>query len=570
MNKSPIFIHSLYRSGSTYLFNVFRRAGDAYWCYQEPENEWLLALDERPEELLSVGGGDTKKANHPDIGNPYFWEFVQVGEALKGLFRKEFCFRDIFLDELDTDQHVYFKALVEHARGRPLLQFCRSFGRARALKDSFSGTHLHLWREPRSQWWSFKINNYFDAATQLIFSADRLPEVLAEAARRSGLIAPALDRFHSLHDARIYAERHPLGATESYFLFFALWVYSNIHLEGEADISVCIDELSLNPQARESFSRDCLAKGVEGIDVADCKVPHVALGSGELGEYEVVEEDVINLFLDFYPADIVSSMRKRLQRSFSVYSGTSEGSHAGAEQARRIARRLMDNAAESSSIAQSENESLHSRLLEIDQLCTSQFEALAIQKEHIGRSEAYQQTLRDALDIKDRHIEQIEAHLGKSEAYQRSLQDALDTKNKHIEQIEAHIARLDAVLAEKAEYQARLEAQRDEYDLALTKTTKYVAVVEAQRDEYDIALTKTTQYVSQVEAQRSRYDEALVSAVAYLRGLEPQLAGLETSCESAEVADLGAKIGKSEAILRKTVGYVEELESLLIDARDGG
>ena len=61
-----------------------------------------------------------------------------------------------------------------------------------------------------------------------------------------------------------------------------------------------------------------------------------------------------------------------------------------------------------------------------------------------------------------------------------------------------------------------------------------------------------------------------MSAVAYLRGLELQLAGLETSRESAEVADLGAKIGKSEAILRKTVGYVEELESLLIDARDGG
>jgi hypothetical protein len=521
MNNSPIFIHSLFRSGSTYLFSVFRRAGDTYWCYQEPENEWLLMLDERPDQLLSVGSGDTQKANHPDIGNPYFWEFVQVGEALKGLFQARFCFRDTFLEQLTSDQYVYFKALIEHARGRPLLQFCRSFGRVRALKDAFSGLHLHLWREPRSQWWSFKINNYFDAATQLIFSADRLPEVLVESSRRAGLVAPALDRFDSLHDARIYAERHPLGATESYYIFFALWVYSNIVLESEADISVCIDELSVNPQARESFSRECIANGVEGIDVADCKVPHVALGIRELQEYEVVEEGVINLFLEFYPADVMSSVCERLQRSFAVYSGACESHNPSAEQARRIARRLMDNAAESSSIAQLESANIHSRLLHIDQLCTNQFEALAIQKEHIGKNEAYQQTLRDALDIKD----------------------------KHIEQVEAHIARLDAVLKEKAEYQARLEAQRDEYDLAFTKTT---------------------QYVSSLEAQRSRYDEALVSAVAYLHGLELSLVEREASLECMEEACLAAKIGEYQAILCKTAEYVKELEALLFDARGNG
>ena len=219
-------------------------------------------------------------------------------------------------------------------------------------------------------------------------------------------------------------------------------------------------------------------------------------------------------------ADVVSSMRERLQRSLAVYEGASESSHLSAEQARRVARRFMDNAAESSSIAQLENANIQARLLQIDQLCTGQFEALAIQKEHIGKNEAYQQSLRDALDIKD----------------------------KHIEQIEGHIARLDTVLSEKAEYQAQLEAQRDEYDLALTKTT---------------------QYVSKVEAQRSRYDEALVSAVAYLHGVELDFAESETSLEHVDEAGLAAKIGEYEAILRKTAGYVKELDALLVDARRG-
>ena len=74
MNNSPIFIHSLFRSGSTYLFNVFRRTGN-YWCYQEPENEWLLELDNKPEALLAVTTNNGGNIHHPDIGKPYFWQF---------------------------------------------------------------------------------------------------------------------------------------------------------------------------------------------------------------------------------------------------------------------------------------------------------------------------------------------------------------------------------------------------------------------------------------------------------------------------------------------------------------
>jgi hypothetical protein len=47
MSAGPIFVHSLFRSGSTYLFEVFRRSPDGYWCYQEPLNEHLRHARDR-------------------------------------------------------------------------------------------------------------------------------------------------------------------------------------------------------------------------------------------------------------------------------------------------------------------------------------------------------------------------------------------------------------------------------------------------------------------------------------------------------------------------------------------
>ena len=51
MNATPIFIHSLFRSGSTYLFKLCRSSPAGYWCYQEPLHEAVLAANEDPRKV---------------------------------------------------------------------------------------------------------------------------------------------------------------------------------------------------------------------------------------------------------------------------------------------------------------------------------------------------------------------------------------------------------------------------------------------------------------------------------------------------------------------------------------
>lgn len=308
----PIFIHSLFRSGSTYFFMLFRRLG-SYWCYQEPLNEYLTNLDINPEALLALYKGEAIKLHHPDLDKPYFWEFYEIKDALKGLFKKNFSYDNYFIDEttdLPADQVAYFAALISHARGIPLLQLCRSGGRANAMKKSLGGTHIHLWREPRNQWWSYKIFDYFNATTHLIYNSTNLPEVLKVVKDRCG-IAP----FHSetIETELFFANSHPLNFRQSYFSFYALWLYSHISLQQAADVEICIDRLSNDIQYRQHAIHQLHKIGIEGIDFLDCNIPKMALSSEELGFYCEIEEQVRELFRQYgYTTDVLNSVQPHI------------------------------------------------------------------------------------------------------------------------------------------------------------------------------------------------------------------------------------------------------------------
>jgi hypothetical protein len=483
MKKPPVFIHSLYRSGSTYLFNVFRRAGEEYWCYQEPENEWLLQLDGRPDVLLSVGGVDAQKANHPNIGNPYFWEFVQIKDALKGLFHAEFCFRDIFLESLTDQQHVYFKALIDNAPATPVLQFCRSFGRAQALKQSFGGHHLHLWREPRSQWWSFKINDYFDAATQLIFEAASLPAVLAEVKQRMALKVP---EFAAIHDARLYAEEHPLGWYESYFSFFALWLYSNIELEKNADVSVCIDLISTDTGARDVFVASCESLGITGIDLSDCSVPHVQFSAVECSEYESVEQEVRTLFLAHYDEASLASAFGRMQLALGVHDRSTNAVDPQAVQARKVVKRLTDAFFGMASGQEARYQAIHARLLEVDAYAKDVGAALEIKERHIADLEAQMSGLATVYDANTHHIAELEKQAG-------DFEFALQLKDDHIKAVE------DA-LSIKDGYIANVEGYNRDLVKAAEIQGGHISVLENQIKEFERALEITSQHAAHLES----------------------------------------------------------------------
>lgn len=296
-STGPIFIHSLFRSGSTYLFQVFRRSRVGYWCYQEPFHEKLCCLNGNAEQLLESRDTTSHQLRHPRLERPYFWEYHQIREALAGRFRACFSYGNYFTDQadgLDPEQTAYLRVLVDQARGRPVLQCCRSSGRVGAIRRTMGGTHIHLWREPRNQWWSFQVNEYFNAALQLIYNSDILPPMLEETGRQCGV--PRLDLMQP-ESAFVRALGYPIALECSYQLFYALWLYAYLESERHSDLTISIDRLSLDQGYQKVLVEELGQIGVEGLDFTDCSILPMLLSDREADSFLAREQGTATMFL---------------------------------------------------------------------------------------------------------------------------------------------------------------------------------------------------------------------------------------------------------------------------------
>lgn len=292
--KSPVFLHSLFRSGSTYLFDKFRRTNQFY-CYQEPCNEALIDLDRQPDGFLKRPDFDSHTLRHPALTEPYFFEFHCVRDRLQGLFRKSFSFDEYFTGpRLPDAQRKYFDALIDAAPRRPLLQLCRSAGRVEALRNEFEGTHIHLWREPRGQWWSYKISDYFDATTQATYSARALPGVL-----RKIRTLTHIRRFEarSVNREISFYRSHPANTRDSYLAFFGLWLYAFIEYERHASCTICINKLN-DPAYRAEVTCALALADAGDVDFNDAKLAAPMFSNTELSFYEDIENEVTELFYE--------------------------------------------------------------------------------------------------------------------------------------------------------------------------------------------------------------------------------------------------------------------------------
>jgi hypothetical protein len=173
-----------------------------------------------------------------------------------------------------------------------LLQFCRSAGRIEALKHEFGGLHVHLWREPRGQWWSYKISDYFDAATQATYNAFQLPAVLGKIRVLAGI-----RRFQgrSVNREICFYRSHPMGTRESYLAFFGIWLYSFVEYERHVSETICINKLN-DADYRARVTQAFALAGVGGLEFSDAKLTNSTFSETEASFYDSIENEVAQLF----------------------------------------------------------------------------------------------------------------------------------------------------------------------------------------------------------------------------------------------------------------------------------
>lgn len=227
----PIFIHSLFRSASTDFLQKFR-TNEACSCYQEPVDDSL--------------------ASH------YF-----------------------AASQVPSPQRTWLAATIGQASSRPVLQLCCSSRRIAAMRNLYGGVHLHLWREPRWQWWSYKSAEGLDGVSRRIYRSKQLPQALRELRRLARL--PRL-RF-----------RHPEPRGD-YLMFYGLWLDAWLHLTANSDLSINVDRIARYPAENAA----CAGRLAEllgcPVDLHDIRASGMVFSAAEEAFYAAAEQAVHEVF----------------------------------------------------------------------------------------------------------------------------------------------------------------------------------------------------------------------------------------------------------------------------------
>ncbi|ABI58441.1 hypothetical protein Neut_0153 [Nitrosomonas eutropha C91] len=306
-----VFIHSLFRSGSTYFYNALKRT-EAFHIYHEPMHEVIASLPGTWNEL--TGRKDQLKSTlrHDFLIGSYFDEFSHLLPSIKKVFEPKFSFDYYFMEagSKAPDLKIYIDLLTDGASKPPILQCTRTCGRIDWLKENYKSSHIFLLRNPWDQWYSYKVDPYIATTPRIIYLQSNLPGVLRAVFEASEAVSL---KGSNTQEKVAYGISHPLASNQDYFLFFGLWLHSFICGERECDVFIDMDELS----SAEVYRSKCLAKleeiGIQSIDFSDAKLHRTVFDVRERDRFFITENQILEIYRQH--GIFIGAAREYLERS---------------------------------------------------------------------------------------------------------------------------------------------------------------------------------------------------------------------------------------------------------------
>jgi hypothetical protein len=234
--RRPIFITARFRSGSTFLWQLFRKT-PGVTAFYEPLNErqWV------------AGSGNNPDPTHLGVDS-YVTEYAGLGEIAK-LFDRNWAFHRLYLDQKSHEPGLarYIQALIDAAPERAVLQFNRVDLRLPWLRAHFPEAYLlHLYRDPREQW----ISIVRKAGREIPLDYTNWTEDFGK------------DLFYTYEWCRdlqgIFPFLDPTQKEHPYYFHYALWRLSYLFGRQFADASIAYETLvndlegALEPVWRET------------------------------------------------------------------------------------------------------------------------------------------------------------------------------------------------------------------------------------------------------------------------------------------------------------------------------
>ncbi|MBM89916.1 MAG: sulfotransferase family protein [Gammaproteobacteria bacterium] len=223
LKSDVVFITGRFRSGSSVFWNLFRAQPDCT-AYYEPFNErrWF-DIEHR---------GQFVDSSHKGIQD-YWTEYDNLGH-LSHVYDEKWINTALHMDEYsyDSNMRAFINSLIEHSKGRSILQFNRIDFRLPWLKKNYpNAKFLHIYRNPRDQWLSFLTDK------QKMNSAE-VHETYQDAFYLDVWCKDLAKQFPFLSPA---VTAHP------YMRFYYLWKLSYLYGIKYCDYSVPLERLTSAP-----------------------------------------------------------------------------------------------------------------------------------------------------------------------------------------------------------------------------------------------------------------------------------------------------------------------------------
>lgn len=267
-----IFLHSSFRTSSTWFWGRFRQSEDAL-CFWEPfheSNEWITRAEAQSWNSKSWASG------HPRL-DPYWLEYLPLIRRSGGvrLYDRRMPY-DWFVPEgglrgdlRPTEKRYLALAFRLAARqGKvPVLGLNQGLGRIAALKNTFGGTHIFLHRNLVKQWLSY-LYYYAHNVNIFYYSTGDIVTCPGDDAYLAGLQRDFLHRLPG--DASKGLRK--LRQHDAFSLFMAVHVYLYLHAKLVCTVEADVTAMALDPAHRNGLEREisaCTGVAVTFDDVRD-------------------------------------------------------------------------------------------------------------------------------------------------------------------------------------------------------------------------------------------------------------------------------------------------------------
>ncbi len=302
----PIFLHSLFRAGSTYLWNKFRCHGSCY-CYYEPLNSSVAdSLESLKPHCSREVALDMR---HPEVSLSYFDEYPRNDAGLVPFYQKEFAYgRQPGNQQESDDLKKYLDSLIanaEHSGRRPLLEFCRTAYLQDWLRQHYQTENIFILRDARAQWESYcSFDSGFFTGNHLLMLASNknspllqpLQDVIYLPQYSSSTVITEIEFYH-------YAVEPLLGLERTYFLFYYLWLITFLESWEYCRLVIDINGLSCSPEIRRNCERGLAEMGIK-LDFSDCRIAEYKETHLTQQQMQRIEGDVEHLISVSFPVKI--------------------------------------------------------------------------------------------------------------------------------------------------------------------------------------------------------------------------------------------------------------------------